>query len=94
MIADGKEATPWSNEAARALQDPNTLRELVFNIPEGIYITNREGQILDANPALIELLGLGSLDEIRALNVRDLCTDRGQLPEQRGQARHPQVAPR
>jgi diguanylate cyclase (GGDEF)-like protein/PAS domain S-box-containing protein len=79
MIADGKEATPWGNEAARALQDPNTLRELVFNIPEGIYITNREGQILDANPALIELLRLGSVDEIRTLNVRDLCIDKGQL---------------
>lgn len=56
----------------RLLSDANTLRELVFNINEGIYIATRDGAIVDANPALIEALGAGSLEELQAHNTRDL----------------------
>ena len=66
----------------RPLRDPNTLRELVFNISEGIYITTPEGAIVDANPAMIELLGAGSLDELQTRNTRDLCANAEQWDEE------------
>lgn len=63
----------------RSLDDPGTLRELVRNTKEGIYITNSNGEILDANPALLSICGVASLDELRRLSVAQLLLD----PEQR-----------
>jgi diguanylate cyclase (GGDEF)-like protein/PAS domain S-box-containing protein len=54
-----------------SLKDPDVLRELVRHIEEGIYITNQQGDILDANPALLNMLGVGSVTELRALRAED-----------------------
>ena len=59
----------------RSLDDPESLREFARNLREGIYITSPEGTILDANPAFLEIIGVASLDELRALNARDLYVD-------------------
>ncbi len=67
----------------RPLSDANTLRELVFNINEGIYIATRDGAILDANPALIEILGVGSLEELQAHSTRDLYVSANQWEAER-----------
>ena len=66
----------------RPLRDPNTLRELVFNISEGIYITTPDGGILDANPALMDIVGVDSLGELQALNTSDLCANPDQWDEE------------
>ncbi len=55
----------------RSLQDPETLRQMVQTVREGIYITNSQGDILDANPAFLELLGVSSLAELRSKKVMD-----------------------
>lgn len=65
----------------RNLRDPTTLRGLVENLREGIYITTAEGEILDANPAFLEIFGVGSLAELRTLRATDLMAE----PEQRRQ---------
>ncbi len=62
----------------RSLQDPEALRELVQRLHEGIYITNRAGEILDANPAFLRMFGIASLDALRA-RAAELLVD----PEQR-----------
>jgi len=54
-----------------SLQEEETLRQLVERLQEGIYITNAEGDLLDANPAMLELLGLSSLEELRHHKVTD-----------------------
>jgi diguanylate cyclase (GGDEF)-like protein/PAS domain S-box-containing protein len=59
----------------RSLDDPETLRLFVRNLSEGIYITNATGEILDANPACLEILGVPSLDELRTLRAQDLFAD-------------------
>ncbi|UCD23920.1 MAG: sensor domain-containing diguanylate cyclase [Gemmatimonadota bacterium] len=69
----------------RQLQDPNTLRELVFNIPEGIYITTPSGAFVDANPALLELLGFENLDGLQQQTVAELCVDLDRWQEQHEQ---------
>ena len=58
-----------------ALQDPASLRELVQRLKEGIYVTSKDGKILDANPAFLEMLGVASLQELQAVSAMDVLVD-------------------
>ncbi len=58
-----------------SLRDPETLRSFVQNIQEGIYITNVRGEILDANPAFLAMLGVSSLEELRNYTAAALHVD-------------------
>jgi diguanylate cyclase (GGDEF)-like protein/PAS domain S-box-containing protein len=57
----------------RSLSDPDSLREFARQLREGIYIITRDGRILDANPAFLEMFGVGSLREFGAAS--DLFVD-------------------
>src|SRR5689334_3055166 len=73
-----RRTSPQPEDAS--LQDPQSLRELVENLHEGIYVTNRDGEILDANPAFLEMVGVASIEEARALGAGEFLvdpTDRG-----------------
>nr|MDJ0906993.1 PAS domain S-box protein [Woeseiaceae bacterium] len=41
-------------------------RGLFENVVDGVYIASREGEIIAANPALVEMLGYESSDELKA----------------------------
>ncbi|HEX3556245.1 MAG TPA: diguanylate cyclase [Thermoanaerobaculia bacterium] len=56
----------------RSLEDPETLRQFIANLREGIYITSQDGDILDANPACLEIFGASSLEELRRFHAQDL----------------------
>jgi diguanylate cyclase (GGDEF)-like protein/PAS domain S-box-containing protein len=56
---------------AETLTDSRVLRDLVSRIGEGIYITNEAGDILDANPAMLQILGLKSVDELKNVGITD-----------------------
>jgi diguanylate cyclase (GGDEF)-like protein/PAS domain S-box-containing protein len=58
-----------------SLEDSATLREFVRRLREGIYVTNRSGEILAANPALLEILGFESLSALQAVRVAALFAD-------------------
>jgi diguanylate cyclase (GGDEF)-like protein/PAS domain S-box-containing protein len=62
-----------------SLEDPDTLRDFVEKIAEAIYITAPDGSILDGNPALLDLFGAKSLEELKAVRAQDLLVD----PEKR-----------
>ena len=48
-------------------------RGLFENVPDGVYRTSPEGRILAANPALVRMLGYGSEEELKRVDVaRDL----------------------
>jgi PAS domain-containing protein len=64
-----------------SLGDAETLRALVMGLREGVYITNIKGDVLDANQAFLEMVGVASLAELRALNAYDLFVQ----PERRAQ---------
>jgi diguanylate cyclase (GGDEF)-like protein/PAS domain S-box-containing protein len=49
----------------RSLSDPETLAIFAQNLKEGIYITTETGEILDANPAFLEIFGVETLDEMK-----------------------------
>jgi diguanylate cyclase (GGDEF)-like protein/PAS domain S-box-containing protein len=55
----------------RSLSDLNTLSELTLRLKEGIYITTLEGEIVDANPAFLEMFGVDSLKELRGFRTSD-----------------------
>ncbi|MEQ6342822.1 MAG: EAL domain-containing protein [Gammaproteobacteria bacterium] len=58
----------------RALLDAELrYRGLFDGVPVGLYQTTPDGQILDANPALLQMLGYQDLDALRAHNVLNLC---------------------
>lgn len=65
------------------LSSEATLRELVRRLREGIYVTNRSGDILDANPAFLEMFGVASLNELKNYSAADLLVD----PESRRRER-------
>jgi diguanylate cyclase (GGDEF)-like protein/PAS domain S-box-containing protein len=62
----------------QSLQDPETLRLFIENLREGVYITNEAGEILDANPACLEILGVPSVEELRRHRAQDLFVDPAQ----------------
>ena len=61
----------------RSLDDPETLRTLVKNLGEGIYITGADGKILDANDAFLRMLGFTSLTELKKLRAEELYANPG-----------------
>lgn len=63
-----------------SLADGDTLREFVHHVRVGMYITTPEGEFLDANPALLEILGVESIDALKARRVDEFLTDPTQRP--------------
>ena len=75
---------PTSTGARKAkgkLSDPDVLVDLVSRISEGIYITNTEGKIIDANPGFLRLSGIKSLEELFEYKTSDLI-DKKQREEE------------
>jgi diguanylate cyclase (GGDEF)-like protein/PAS domain S-box-containing protein len=62
---------PSSEGKFRSLSDPETLMKFARNLGEGIYITNEAGEMLDANPACLEIFGVASVEELRTCHVSD-----------------------
>jgi diguanylate cyclase (GGDEF)-like protein/PAS domain S-box-containing protein len=53
-------------------------RGLFDNVVEGVYQVTREGRLLAANPALVAMLGYGSIEELQAAGVsRDFYANPG-----------------
>lgn len=75
-------AAPTSPTRFRSLSDPESLREFARNLREGIYITARDGRILDANAAFLETLGVGSLRQLDALGASGLFVDPARRDEE------------
>ncbi len=54
--------------------------ELFETLQEGVYFSTPEGRLLDANAALVQMLGYGSKEELIALEATGLNSDAGQAP--------------
>ncbi|MBN1484880.1 MAG: PAS domain S-box protein [Chloroflexia bacterium] len=62
----------------RALQESEAKYEQLFShLPIGIFRTTMDGQILEANPACMEMLGFGSLEDMNAFGLGNLYVDEG-----------------
>src|ERR1700730_9570154 len=70
----------WFNAALRAAQDGLRLsemnfRSLVTNAPYGICRCDSTGQLLDANPALLAMLGYSTAPELVGKHLASLYAD-------------------
>jgi len=69
----GERPQPVSDLAS--LDNAVSLSTFVHNLREGIYITNARGQIMDANPAFLGMLGVQSVDELASFGLGDMVVD-------------------
>ena len=60
-----------ASSALRSLSDHETLATFAQNLREGIYITTETGEILDANPAFLEIFGMPNMEEMKRYRVND-----------------------
>jgi diguanylate cyclase (GGDEF)-like protein/PAS domain S-box-containing protein len=66
----------------RSLHDPETLHQFSEKLREGLYIADARGEILDANPACLEIFGVSSLDELRRRRAQDLFVEPARRSEE------------
>ncbi len=65
-------------EGLRRLDEPGTARHLLEKMREGAYISTPAGEILDANPAFLAILGARSLEDLRAATAADYLAEPAQ----------------
>jgi len=57
-----------AEEALKASEE--NYRELVEQIPDGVYKSTHAGKFLEANPAMIKMLGYNSKEELLAIDIK------------------------
>src|SRR6202007_3112582 len=77
MVRDDKVdgLTLLARDITASRKDEARFTELFETLQEGIYITTPDGQILDANPALVHMLGYDSKEELLQRKVPDSLLD-------------------
>ena len=58
-----------------SLGDTESLRTLVRKLGEGIYIASARGDILDANPAFLAMLGVHEVRDLSSYGLSDMIAD-------------------
>lgn len=55
-----------------SLSDIETLRDFIARLREGVYVTTRDGRIVDANPAFLEMFGMRTLADLVGVSAAQL----------------------
>src|SRR6266436_1156266 len=71
-------ATVLARDISALRRNEARFTELFESLQEGIYITTPEGTILDANPALVRMLGYDSKEELLKRQVPEIFVDRAE----------------
>lgn len=80
-----RDVTTIRQQSEKLEASERRFRSLFENVAEGVYQSSEEGKILEANPALVEMLGYENLDELKQIDIaRDLYDD----PQDREAVRH------
>jgi two-component system cell cycle sensor histidine kinase/response regulator CckA len=67
----------WARDVTKQQESEVRFRELFEAFSEGILVVTPAGQLLDANPALVRILGYNSKEELQAVNFGDVYADPG-----------------
>jgi PAS domain S-box-containing protein len=71
-----RDVTAIRQQSEKLEASERRFRSLFENVAEGVYQSSEDGKILEANPALVEMLGYESLDELKAIDIgKDLYVD-------------------
>jgi PAS domain S-box-containing protein len=68
----------WVRDVTSQHESELRFTELFESLREGIFFTTPEGQLLDANPALVRMLGYANKEELKKLNFREIYADPAQ----------------
>ena len=68
----------WVRDVTAQHESELRFTELFESLREGIFFTTPEGKLLDANPALLRMLGYDDKEELKKLNFRELYADPSQ----------------
>jgi diguanylate cyclase (GGDEF)-like protein/PAS domain S-box-containing protein len=68
-------AKPTPSPRFRSLKSPDALSALVENLREAFYITNARGEVVDANPAFLSMLGVRTMADLRSYSLSDMIHD-------------------
>lgn len=69
-----------ARDVTQERQKETRFTELFETLQEGVYFSTPEGKLLDANPALVHMLGYESKDELLSTDGNGLNFDPGQHP--------------
>ena len=68
----------WARDVTSQHESETRFAELFESLREGIFFSTPDGQVLDANPALVRMLGYDSKKELKAINFREVYDDPSQ----------------
>ncbi|MGA8144053.1 MAG: PAS domain S-box protein [Candidatus Acidiferrales bacterium] len=68
----------WARDVTSQHQAEIRFNEFFESLREGIFFTTPDGQVLDANPALVRMLGYETKAALQAQNFRDVYADAAQ----------------
>lgn len=64
-----------ARDVTQLRESETRFSELFETLQEGVYFTTPDGRLLDANPALVQMLGYATKEELLGVNVLDLYCD-------------------
>lgn len=64
-----------SRKFGESLSEETRYRSLFEGVPIGLYITTQDGRIIDANPALIQMLGYPSKSALLGIRASEIYED-------------------
>jgi PAS domain S-box-containing protein len=73
-------ASALARDVTEEREKERRFTELFETLQEGVYFSTPEGQLLDANPALVAMLGYESREELLSLPAAALNADASQTP--------------
>ncbi|MBN1182922.1 MAG: PAS domain S-box protein [Bacteroidales bacterium] len=90
FITDGKvesvhgfvqDITRYKNTELAFIESKEKYKTLTGQLPLGVYRTTEDGQILYANPALVNILGYSSFEELSQIYVGSVFVDKNKREE-------------
>jgi PAS domain S-box-containing protein len=71
----GDSVSGWARDVTSQHQSELRFTELFESLREGIFFTSPDGRLLDANPALVRMLGFATKEELQRENFRERYAD-------------------
>jgi PAS domain S-box-containing protein len=74
----GKSVSGWARDVTPQHESEIRFAELFESLREGIFFTTPDGKLLDANPALVRMLGYENKEGLKTQNFRERYSDPSQ----------------
>ena len=65
----------WARDVTEQHESEMRFTQFVESLSAGVFFSTADGQMLDANPALIRMWGFDSMEDLQAQNIRERYAD-------------------